>query len=304
MASVKQNAPKNRNLIVGIVLVAVIFVATLMVYTVDVTEYAVVTQFGDPVAVYDNPGLKVKLPDPIQSVQRVDKRLQVYQTTSIELLTLDKKSISLDYYGTWKIVDPVLYLKTVKNQSGAEARLLDVFSSSLGVQLGKYNLDQLVNTDDEMLRLDQMVADTVTYAKDRASEYGIEVVDAQIRVLNFPNANKQSVYDRMSAEREQMAQKYRAEGSEEASKIRADAEKEQQIILAEAYKQAQQIMGEGDAEAIRIYGEAFQRDPEFYEFIRTLETYEKTIDGKTTLILPSTAEILKFLIGNTNLNGG
>ena len=304
MASVKQNAPKNRNLIVGIVLVAVIFVATLMVYTVDVTEYAVVTQFGDPVAVYDNPGLKVKLPDPIQSVQRVDKRLQVYQTTSIELLTLDKKSISLDYYGTWKIVDPVRYLKTVKNQSGAEARLLDVFSSSLGVQLGKYNLDQLVNTDDEMLRLDQMVADTVTYAKDRASEYGIEVVDAQIRVLNFPNANKQSVYDRMSAEREQMAQKYRAEGSEEASKIRADAEKEQQIILAEAYKQAQQIMGEGDAEAIRIYGEAFQRDPEFYEFIRTLETYEKTIDGNTTLILPSTAEILKYLSGNTNLNGG
>lgn len=304
MASVKQNAPKNRNLIVGIVLVAVIFVATLMVYTVDVTEYAVVTQFGNPVAVYDNPGLKVKLPDPIQSVQRVDKRLQVYQTTSIELLTLDKKSISLDYYGTWKIVDPVLYLKTVKNQSGAEARLLDVFSSSLGVQLGKYNLDQLVNTDDEMLRLDQMVADTVTYAKDRASEYGIEVVDAQIRVLNFPNANKQSVYDRMSAEREQMAQKYRAEGSEEASKIRADAEKEQQIILAEAYKQAQQIMGEGDAEAIRIYGEAFQRDPEFYEFIRTLETYEKTIDGNTTLILPSTAEILKYLSGNTNLNGG
>ena len=304
MASVKQNAPKNRNLIVGIVLVAVIFVATLMVYTVDVTEYAVVTQFGDPVAVYDNPGLKVKLPDPIQSVPRVDKRLQVYQTTSMELLTLDKKSISLDYYGTWKIVDPVLYLKTVKNQSGAEARLLDVFSSSLGVQLGKYNLDQLVNTDDEMLRLDQMVADTVTYAKDRASEYGIEVVDAQIRVLNFPNANKQSVYDRMSAEREQMAQKYRAEGSEEASKIRADAEKEQQIILAEAYKQAQQIMGEGDAEAIRIYGEAFQRDPEFYEFIRTLETYEKTIDGNTTLILPSTAEILKYLSGNTNLNGG
>ena len=304
MASVKQNAPKNRNLIVGIVLVAVIFVATLMVYTVDVTEYAVVTQFGDPVAVYDNPGLKVKLPDPIQSVQRVDKRLQVYQTTSIELLTLDKKSISLDYYGTWKIVDPVLYLKTVKNQSGAEARLLDVFSSSLGVQLGKYNLDQLVNTDDEMLRLDQMVADTVTYAKDRASEYGIEVVDAQIRVLNFPNANKQSVYDRMSAEREQMAQKYRAEGSEEASKIRADAEKEQQIILAGAYKQAQQIGGEGDAEAIRIYGEAFQRDPEFYEFIRTLETYEKTIDGNTTLILPSTAEILKYLSGNTNLNGG
>ena len=104
----------------------------------------------------------------------------------------------------------------------------------------------------------------------------------------------------MSAEREQMAQKYRAEGSEEASKIRADAEKEQQLILAEAYKQVQQLKGEGDAEAIRIYGEAFQKDPDFYEFIRTLETYEKTIDGNTTLILPSTAEILKYLSGSGN----
>lgn len=125
-------------------------------------------------------------------------------------------------------------------------------------------------------------------------------VDAQIRVLNFPEANKQSVYDRMSAEREQMAQKYRAEGSEEAAKIRADAEKEQKLILAEAYQQEQQIKGEGDAEAIRIYGEAYQKDPEFYEFIRTLETYEKTIDGNTTLILPSTAEILKYLSGSTD----
>mgnify|MGYP000987217419 CR=1 FL=1 len=97
-----------------------------------------------------------------------------------------------------------------------------------------------------------------------------------------------------------MAQKYRSEGSEEAAKIRANAEKEQQLILAEAYKQSQQIKGEGDAEAIRIYGAAFQKDPQFYEFIRTLETYEKTIDGNTTLILPSTAEILKYLSGAKN----
>lgn len=104
----------------------------------------------------------------------------------------------------------------------------------------------------------------------------------------------------MSAEREQMAQRYRSEGSEEASNIRANAEKEQQLILAEAYQKVQEIMGEGDAEAIRIYGEAFQKDPEFYEFIRTLETYEKTIDGNTTLILPSTSEILKYLGGSGN----
>ena len=290
----------SKQVIIGVGLIAVLFVATLMIYKVDVTEYAVVTQFGNPVNVSENPGLKVKLPDPVQSVQKLDKRVQVYQTNSIELLTLDKKSVSLDYYVAWKITDPVLYLKTVKDQIGAEARLTDVFSSSLGVQLGKYNLDQLVNTNVEELQLDTMITDAVTYAKEKAAEYGIEVVDAQIRVLNFPEANKQSVYDRMSAEREQMAQKYRAEGSEEAAKIRADAEKEQKLILAEAYQQEQQIKGEGDAEAIRIYGEAYQKDPEFYEFIRTLETYEKTIDGNTTLILPSTAEILKYLSGSTN----
>ena len=289
-----------KQVVIGTGLIAILFVATLIVYKVDVTEYAVVTQFGNPVNVSENPGLKVKLPDPVQSVQKLDKRVQVYQTNSIELLTLDKKSVSLDYYGAWKITDPVLYLKTVKDQIGAEARLTDVFSSSLGVQLGKYNLDQLVNTNAEELQLDTVITDAVTYAKEKAAEYGIEVVDAQIRVLNFPEANKQSVYDRMSAEREQMAQKYRAEGSEEAAKIRADAEKEQKLILAEAYQQEQQIKGEGDAEAIRIYGEAYQKDPEFYEFIRTLETYEKTIDGNTTLILPSTAEILKYLSGSTD----
>lgn len=297
MTAAKKNPGKK--VVIGIALTLILLAATLMVYKVDVTEYAVVTQFGNPVATIDQPGLQLKLPDPIQSVQRLDKRIRVYQTTAIELLTLDKKSVSLDYYGTWKITDPVLYLKTVKDQVGAEARLMDVFSSSLGVQLGKYNLDQLVNVDAERLELDTMLTETVAYAKERATEYGIEVVDAQIRVMNFPEANKQSVYDRMSAEREQMAQKYRSEGSEEAARIRTDAEKEQQLIRAEAYKQAQQIKGVGDAEAIRIYGAAFQKDPQFYEFIRTLETYEKTIDGNTTLILPSTAEILKYLSGAT-----
>lgn len=290
----------SKKIILYVSLTLALLVMTLMIYKVDVTEYAIVTQFGNPISIIDKPGLRIKLPDPIQSVQRLDKRVQVYQTTSIELLTLDKKSVSLDYYGTWKIVDPILYLKTVKDRIGAEARIMDVFSSSLGVQLGKYNLEQLVNIDEEKLELDTMLKETVDYAKERAFEYGIEVVDTQIRVLNFPDANKQSVYDRMSAEREQMAQKYRSEGSEEAAKIRADAEKEQQLILAEAYKQTQQIKGEGDAEAIRIYGEAFQKDPSFYEFIRTLETYEKTIDGNTTLILPSTAEILKYLSGAKN----
>ncbi len=293
----------KKKIIFGIIGVAVVFVLTLMVYTVDTTEYAVVTQFGNPVAVVDEAGLNIKLPDPIQSLQKLDKRVQVYQADSLELLTADKQSVAMDYYGTWKIEDPIQYLKTVKNKVGAEARLMDIYSSSLSVQLGKYSLEGLVNVDEDELKLDDMVSETTDYARTKAKEYGIEIIDTQIRVLNYPESNKQSVYERMKTEREQMAKKYRSEGSEEAAKIRADAEKEQTVILAEAYKQAQEIKGQGDAEAIKIYGEAFQKDPKFYEFIRTLETYEKTIDENTTLILPSTAEILKYLSGN-NIGSG
>ncbi len=292
------NHKSGRKVIVGVCLIFALLFLTLILYTVDATEYAVVTQFGNPVSVVMEPGLNIKMPDPIQTVQRMDKRVQVYKADSLELLTLDKKSVAVDYYGTWKITEPVTYMKTVKDKVGAEARLLDLFSSSLGIQMGKYNLEELVNTDPAKLKLDTMIEEASTYAREKAQEYGIEVIDTQIRVLNFPESNKQSVYDRMKAEREQMAKKYRSEGSEEAAKIRADAEKEQKIILSEAYKEAQQIKGEGDAQAIKIYGKAFQKDPAFYEFIRTLETYEKTIDGNTTLILPSTAEILKYLSGN------
>lgn len=287
----------KKKIMVGVFGVAIVFVLTLMIYTVDVTEYAVVTQFGEPVAVVEEAGLNIKLPDPVQSLYKLDKRVHVYQADALNLLTSDKQSVAIDYYGTWKIVDPIQYMKTVKNKVGAESRLMDIYSSSLSVQMGKYSLEELVNVKEEALKLSTMIDEATGYAKEKADDYGIEIVDTQIRVLNYPDSNKQSVYDRMKTEREQMAKKYRSEGSEEAAKIRADAEKEQKVILSEAYKQAQEIKGQGDAEAIKIYGEAFQKDPGFYEFIRTLETYEKTIDENTTLILPSTAEILKYLSG-------
>ena len=292
----------NRKVIAGILLGLFLLAFNLVVYTVDTTEYAVVTQFGNPVNVIVEPGLKFKLPDPIQSLQRFDNRIQVYKAEPLELLTTDKKSITVDYYGTWRITDPVTYMKTVKNKMGAEARLLDIFSSSLGVQLGQYNLDELINVDASKLKIAALMQNTVQQSREKAQEYGIEVIDAQIRALNFPEANKKSVFSRMKAEREQMAKKYRSEGSEEAAKIRADAEKEQKILLSEAYKQAQKLKGEGDAEAIKTYAEAFQKDPKFYEFLRSLETYEKTIDEKTTLVLPSNSEILKYLGNGKSAN--
>ncbi|MDR2483965.1 MAG: hypothetical protein LBD55_01045 [Treponema sp.] len=165
---------KSGKVFVGAALALVLLMLTLIVFTVDTAEYAVVTQFGNPVAVIREPGLNVKLPDPVQTVQRLDKRIQVYQANALELLTLDKKSAAIDYYGTWKISDPVVYLKTVKDKPGAEARLLDVFSAGLRVQFGKYNLDELVNVDAEQLKLDGMLTEAVAYARGRTAEYGIK----------------------------------------------------------------------------------------------------------------------------------
>ena len=275
--------------------VTILIFSNLVIFSVDTTEYIVITQFGNPVRTIKEPGLKYKLPDPIQSTHRFDNRLQIYEAGELELLTKDKKSVVVDHYGTWRITDPVTYMKTVKDKIGAEARLSDTFSSSLGVALGQYDLDELINIDVNKLKFDRMLQEVAKRSSDRARDYGIEVVNVKIRTLNFPEKNKLSVFRRMKAEREQMARKYRSEGSEEAAKIRAKAQKEQKTLLSEAYKKAQNIKGEGDAEAIKLYAEAFQKDPQFYEFIRTLEAYEKLIDEKTTIVLPGDSELLKYL---------
>ena len=129
--------------------------------------------------------------------------------------------------------------------------------------------------------------------------YGMAVTDVRVKVLNFPEKNKLSVFQRMRAERERIARKYRSEGTEEASKIRAQADKEKKVILSQAYEEAQKLKGDGDALAIKIYADAFQKDPEFYKFLRSLEAYEKFIDEKTTVILPTDADILKYFASST-----
>ena len=275
-------------------LVVVLVMSNLVVFVVDTTEFAVVTQFGRPVRTILEPGLHWKLPEPIQTVKHYDNRLQVYEAGQVEFLTRDKKSVVTDYYGSWRIKDPLEFMKTVGDKIGAEARLSDVFSSALGVQLGRFDLADLVNTDSGKMKLRDMLSRTSKECRKRAATYGIEVVNVELRTLNFPEKNKLSVFRRMKAEREQMARKYRSEGSEEAAKIRAEARKEQKRILSEAYKKAEIIRGEGDAEAIRIYAQAFQKDPTFYKFIRTLASYEKIIDEQTTAVLQADSELLRL----------
>lgn len=283
-----------RKIILISLVVATFGAVNLIFFQVDLTEYVVVTQFGKPVRAVTDPGLHWKLPDPFQSIQRFDNRLTVFLPNKTEFLTKDKKNIDVEFYPAWKITKPVEFMKTVKDIPGAQARLTDIVSSELGVAFGKYDLTSIVTTDENNMKLIEMMDNIIRVSNDKVKEYGLSIQDVRVKVLSFPEKNKLSVFQRMRAEREKIARKYRSEGSEEASKIRADADKEKTIILSKAYETVQKLKGEGDAQAIRIYADAFQKDPEFYKFLRSLQAYEKFIDTKTTAILPTDADILKY----------
>ena len=286
---------RGRTIVLLIGVAVLVLAANLVFFVVDETEYAVVTQFGEPIRAITTPGLQWKWPEPVQGVQFFNNRLLVYNSDKIEFLTGDKKNIVVEDYVAWRIADPVLYLKSLREQSRAETRLADVVASELGTALGRQELSALVTTESAAMRLPE-VLDDVTHRSDaQIRTYGMRVVDVRLKLLNFPEKNKVSVFSRMKSERERQARKYRSEGAEEAAKIRAEAEREQKVILSEAYMKAEKLKGEGDAQAIKIYAEAYGQDPRFYKFLRTLESYQKFLDEKTTLVLPATSDLLKYL---------
>jgi membrane protease subunit HflC len=281
-----------------VLLVVVILIVRTAVFVVDETQTAIVTQFGSPIRVIDEAGLHWKVPQPIQAVRFFDHRLLVYDPKPTEFLTNDKKNILVDAFVMWKIADPRKFLETVNDRAGAEVRMADIVASELGAALGHYPLQALITTDPSEMRVGEIMAGVTEGVRASASAgFGIEVSDVRMKRLAFPEQNKQSVFDRMRAERDRIAKRYRSEGEEEAIKIRADADKERQEILAEAYRDAEKIRGEGDAEATKIYASAFNADPGFYKFLRTLESYKQFMDAKTTIVLSSDSELLKLLNG-------
>lgn len=287
-------------------ILAVVLVALLAgtFYQVDVTEMAVVTSFGNPVAVVTEPGLRAKIPL-IHVVRRFDARLQVLEPQQAEFLTNDKKNVMVSYFAVWRVADPLHYYRAVPSDAAARSQLADVVASELGAALASVPFDQLINTIAEERTLREMVESIETELANVArAKYGIEVVDFDIRRLSFPDQNRRSVFERMRAERERIARGYRSEGEEEARKIRAQADREESRILAEAYEQAEVLRGEGEAEATRIFGSAIAQDPEFYEFTRTLEAYRKFLDDNTTLILPSDSELMRLLTEGTGGRAG
>src|SRR3972149_2601431 len=271
-------------------LAALVFViASLVFFPVDTTEYVIVTQFGEPVRAITAPGLYTKLPDPVQSVIRLNNRLRLYSLPQVEFLTQDKKNVVVESSAPGRVADPLLFYKSVRDAPGAEARLADILASELGVALGTYDLSSLVTIDAAAMQLPSMMEQVTNNVAGRTAQYGFGVTDVRLKLITYPEANQASVFQRMRAERDRIARQLRSEGNEEAAKIRAEAETQAATIRAEA---------QADAEAIRIYAEAYGQDEEFYRFLRTLQSYEKFVDEATTLILPADSELLQFLNPN------
>jgi membrane protease subunit HflC len=261
----------------------------LAAYSVPQWMQAIVVQLGDPVRTVQEPGLYWKIPL-IQNVLYFDQRLLDYNASPRELLTKDKQQLVVDNYSRWRIRDPLQFYRTVRNEEGAQSRLDDIIYSNLRETLGRHTLREIVNEKRALLM------EQVTKRSDeKAREYGIEVVDVVIKRADLPEKNELNVFNRMRTERERQAKKFRAEGDEEARKIRSESDKQVQILLAGARKQAEITRGEGDALAVKIFADAYGRDLEFYQLVRTLEAYRKSLGDGTTVILSPNSDFFRLL---------
>ena len=277
------------NRILAVVIPVLLLAILSAAFTVDQTERAIVLQFGKPVGQKSfGPGLHFKIPF-VQNVIAFDARVQDYDAQPEEILTQDKKAMVVDNYAKWRIVDPLEFYRTVNNIPGAQARLDDTIKAAVREALGRYTLVELVS-----LKRQEIMDQVTTYTRETAKTFGVEVLDVRIKRTDLPSENERAIYGRMKAERERQAKQYRSEGREAAARITAKADKERTIILADAERQAEIARGEGDGEATRIYADALKQSPEFYGFKRSLEAYEKSLTGKTKIILTPKSPFLKY----------
>jgi membrane protease subunit HflC len=277
---------------VGPVLIVIVLLLGALyssVYTVDQTERAVLVQLGRPADETIGPGLHIKIPI-IQKIIHFENRLLDYDVPRTEILSADKKYLTIESYAKWRVVDPLKFYTTMRDIEGALLRLGDVIDSEIRMELGRRMMIDILSKP----RIDMMDA-----VKKRSNEWarncGISVIDVRIKRIDLPPQNQQAVYARMKAERDRQARQYLAEGQEEAIKIKAAADSERTIILAEAYRKADWIRGQGDAEAARIYAEAFAQDPEFFDFTRTLEASRNALQDQSILVISPEYEFLRFM---------
>jgi membrane protease subunit HflC len=304
---------------IGIVVIAALLALIVLsdaYYIVSETNQVILTQFGEPVGgAIMTPGLHVKLPF-IQKTHVFEKRWLEWDGDSNQIPTKDKKYIWVDTYARWRISDPLVFFQRVRDERGAYSRLDDIIDGETRNAIANHDLIEIVRTSNRPFETTgelQEVLDVATIlekvevgrekinaiilkaASAITPEYGIELRDVKLKRVNYVDDVQRKVFDRMISERKRIAERYRSEGDGKSAEIRGQREREAKRIESDAYRQGQEIMGKADAEATQIYAAAYNRDPAFYQFVKTLDTYREIMGRETVLILSTDAEFLKFL---------
>ena len=274
------------------VVVLLIIVYNLFTFTVDETKKAAVLRFGEIIKLADEPGLYFKIPF-IQSVKYLEDRVLNYDIQPRDILTSDQKRLVIDNYAIWRVGDPKLFIEATRGSLlNAQSRIDDIVYSDLRNILAKHTLNEIVSA--KRLEYLQQVTEL---SRDKLGKFGIVLIDVRIKRADLPTAIEKAVFSRMRSERERIAAKLRAEGEEKAKQTTSSADKDKAIILADARKEAEKIMGEGDAQALETYANAYNQDPEFYRFWRTLESYKTALGAGSRIVLSTDSDYLKFLEG-------
>ena len=291
--------PKGLKYAIGLVVLIIIAVIVIpqFLFTVDETNQALVLRFGEFNREVRDPGLKTKIPF-IETVTKYEKRLLRFDAPPETLITLDKKNLIIDAYARYKITEPRKFFETVINEAGADARLRDIISGELKKQIASYNQSDIIinqRRTGEINGVPTIVQAVTDISKQSARDIGVEIIDVRIKRADFTETIQQSIFQRMNAERQQEAALFRAEGSEFDFRIRASADRTRTITIANAMRDSDIIRGCGESVAVKIFASAFNKDPEFYNFQRSLEAYSKALSDQDTLVLDADSDLFRYL---------
>jgi membrane protease subunit HflC len=292
----------------------VIVLFSAAAYEVNEVEQVIITQFGEPVgSPVVAPGLHFKVPF-VQRANYFEKRFLEWDGSPNQMPTKDKRFIWVDAYARWRIADPLKFFQRLRDERGAQSRLDDILDGETRNAVASYDLIELVRSSnrpveevpvessEEQIVLEEIAqgrraitAQILKAAQSRTSDLGIEMLDIRLKRINYVDEVQKDVFARMIAERQRIAELFRSEGQGEAARIQGERERDLRRIQSEAYRQAQELRGKADAEATAIYAEAYGRDPDFYAFVKSLETYERTIDARTFFVVGTDSDLLKYL---------
>ena len=284
---------RTTGFIAGLVVLVAAIIGLSSVYTVTMTEQALLLQFGAPKAVVTEPGLHVKLPF-VQDVVYIPKQLLNLDAPPEEVIAADKKRMVVDAFARYRITNPLLFYQSLADQRTAALRLTPILSSNVRRVLGSQNFAVVLSAARATL-----MHDITANMNQDASGFGVRIVDVRIRRADLPEQNSEAIYKRMQKERERQAAEYRAEGAETEQRIKARADREVTVLLAEANRESEILHGQGDAEKTRILGDAYGKDPEFFAFYRSMQAYQQAFPGdNTTLVLSPDSDFFRYFGGS------